>query len=42
MTILDCFTNGNGDGSEIFAQFYEKDGAEWPYGIVHLTREMPS
>ena len=38
VTILDCFTNGKGDGSEIFAQFYEKNGAEWPYRIVQVHK----
>jgi transcriptional regulator with XRE-family HTH domain len=36
LTVLDCFTNGKGDGSQIFAQFYEKAGAEWPYRIVRV------
>ena len=36
VNILDCFTNGKGDRSEIFAQFYEKNGAEWPYRIVQV------
>ena len=36
LTILDCFTNGKGDGSEIFSKFYEKKGAEWPYQIVQV------
>ena len=29
-TILDCFTNGKGDRSEVFNKFYEKDRAQWP------------
>jgi KaiC/GvpD/RAD55 family RecA-like ATPase len=29
LTILDCFTHGKGDGSEVFSKFYEKDGAQW-------------
>lgn len=37
LTILDCFTHGKGDGSDIFSRFYEKDGAEWPYQIVKAT-----
>ncbi|MDA8138928.1 MAG: helix-turn-helix domain-containing protein [Desulfobacteraceae bacterium] len=37
LTILDCFTLGKGDGSEIFARFYEKDGAQWPYQIIKAT-----
>jgi len=34
LTILDCFTHGKGDSSEVFAKFYEKDGAQWPYQII--------
>ncbi|CAB5125145.1 Transcriptional regulator, MerR family [Olavius algarvensis associated proteobacterium Delta 3] len=34
LTILDCFTHGKGDGSEIFSNFYEKNGAKWPYQII--------
>ena len=37
LTILDCFTHGKGDGSEVFSKFYEKDGAQWPYHIVMVT-----
>ncbi|MFZ5569404.1 MAG: helix-turn-helix domain-containing protein [Thermodesulfobacteriota bacterium] len=37
LTILDCFTNGKGDGSEIFNKFYEKDGAQWPYQIIKVN-----
>lgn len=37
LTILDCFTHGKGDGSEIFQKFYEKNGAQWPYQIVKVT-----
>ncbi len=36
LTILDCFTHGKGDGSDIFSKFYEKDGAQWPYQIVRV------
>jgi transcriptional regulator with XRE-family HTH domain/KaiC/GvpD/RAD55 family RecA-like ATPase len=36
LTILDCFTHGKGDGSEIFSKFYEKDGAQWPYQIIKV------
>ena len=36
LTILDCFTHGRGDSSEIFSQFYEKDGAQWPYQIIQV------
>lgn len=37
LTILDCFTHGKGDGSEVFSKFYEKDGAQWPYQIVMVN-----
>lgn len=37
LTILDCFTHGKGDGSEIFSKFYEKNGAQWPYQIIKVT-----
>ncbi|BBO68499.1 hypothetical protein DSCA_24290 [Desulfosarcina alkanivorans] len=37
LTILDCFTHGKGDGSEVFSKFYEKDGARWPYRIVRIN-----
>jgi transcriptional regulator with XRE-family HTH domain/KaiC/GvpD/RAD55 family RecA-like ATPase len=36
-TILDCFTNGKGDNSEVFNKFYEKDGAQWPYQVVKVN-----
>lgn len=42
LTILDCFTNGKGDKAKIFNKFYEKDGAQWPYQVIKVTRpEMP-
>jgi transcriptional regulator with XRE-family HTH domain len=37
LTILDCFTNGKGDGSEVFNKFYEKDGAQWPYQVIKVN-----
>ena len=37
LTILDCFTNGKGDKSEVFAKFFEKDGAQWPYQVIKVT-----
>ncbi|QTA80180.1 Transcriptional regulator, XRE family [Desulfonema limicola] len=37
LTILDCFTHGKGDGSEVFSKFYEKDGAQWPYQIIKIN-----
>jgi transcriptional regulator with XRE-family HTH domain len=42
LVILDCFTNGKGDKSEIFNKFYEKDGAQWPYKIIKVTRPESS
>lgn len=42
LTILDCFTNGKGDKAHIFNKFYEKDGAQWPYQVIKVTRpEVP-
>lgn len=37
LTILDCFTNGKGDRSDVFNKFYEKDGALWPYQVVKVN-----
>ena len=37
LTILDCFTNGKGDGSQVFKRFYEKDGALWPYQVIRVN-----
>ncbi len=36
-TILDCFTNGKGDKSEVFNKIYEKDGAQWPHQIIKVN-----
>jgi transcriptional regulator with XRE-family HTH domain/KaiC/GvpD/RAD55 family RecA-like ATPase len=36
-TILDCFTNGKGDRSEVFNKFYEKDGAQWPHQVIKVN-----
>ena len=36
LSILDCFTHGKGDGSEVFSKFYEKGGAQWPFQIVRV------
>ncbi|MBU2453368.1 MAG: helix-turn-helix domain-containing protein, partial [Proteobacteria bacterium] len=38
LTILDCFTNGKGDKARIFNKFYEKDGAQWPYQVIKVTK----
>lgn len=35
LTILDCFTYGKGDGSEVFSNFYNKK-SEWPCQIVRV------
>lgn len=37
LTILDCFTNGKGNRSEVFEKFYEKDGALWPYHVIKVN-----
>lgn len=37
LMILDCFTNGKGDGSEVFNKFYEKNGALWPYKVIKVN-----
>ncbi|MDY6906465.1 MAG: helix-turn-helix domain-containing protein [Thermodesulfobacteriota bacterium] len=37
LTILDCFTSGKGDSSEIFTSFYEKNGAQWPYHVIKVN-----
>lgn len=37
LTILDCFTNGKGDRSDVFNKFYEKDGAMWPYQVIKVN-----
>ena len=37
LVILDCFTNGKGNRSEIFNKFYEKNGALWPYKIIKVN-----
>ena len=38
LTILDCFTNGKGDKADVFNKFYEKDGAQWPYQVIKVTK----
>lgn len=37
ITVIDCFTHGKGDGSDIFSKFYEKDGVQWPYQIIRIN-----
>ncbi len=36
LTILDCFTYGKGDGSEVFLRFYEEREPEWPCRIISV------
>jgi transcriptional regulator with XRE-family HTH domain/KaiC/GvpD/RAD55 family RecA-like ATPase len=36
LTILDCFTYGKGNGSEVFLKFYEERGSEWPCRIISV------
>lgn len=40
VTILDCFTNGKGNGSDVFERFYEKDGALWPYQVIKVNEPV--
>ncbi|MBN1626279.1 MAG: helix-turn-helix domain-containing protein, partial [Deltaproteobacteria bacterium] len=39
LTILDCFTYGKGEGSEVFLKFYEDNGSEYPCRVI--TVEEP-
>jgi transcriptional regulator with XRE-family HTH domain/KaiC/GvpD/RAD55 family RecA-like ATPase len=36
LTIVDCFTHGKGDNSEVFSRFYETGGPQWPCRIVRV------
>lgn len=36
LTILDCFTHGKGEGSDVFLKFYEQRMSEWPCQIIKL------
>ncbi len=36
LTILDCFTCGKGEGSDIFAKFYPEAQAEWPCRVIKV------
>lgn len=38
MTILDCFTYGKGDGSDVFARFYQKDATPWTGRIIPVQK----
>jgi len=40
LTLLDCFTYGKGDGSEVFSRFYKKDNSQQPCTILKM--ETPS
>ena len=44
LTILDCFTNGKGAGSDVFLKFYDNTVSNWPCNIklVKSPREMDS
>lgn len=37
MTILDCFTHGKGDGSDIFSKFYDTQNQQGPYRILKVS-----
>lgn len=36
LTILDCFTNGKGEGAEVFLGYYEQKDPEWPCQIIRV------
>jgi len=36
LTLLDCFTYGKGDGSEVFSRFYEKADSQRPCNIAKV------
>lgn len=40
LTLLDCFTYGKGDGSEVFSRFYKKDIGQQPCNVLKM--EEPS
>lgn len=37
LIILDCFTHGRGDGSDVFLKFYETDSTDWPCQIIKVA-----
>jgi transcriptional regulator with XRE-family HTH domain/KaiC/GvpD/RAD55 family RecA-like ATPase len=37
LTVLDCFTYGKGNGSEVFLKFYEERESEWPCSIISVN-----
>jgi len=38
LTVLDCFTNGKGEGAEVFLSYYEKEDPEWPCQIIRVDQ----
>ncbi len=36
LTILDCFTNGKGEGAEVFLSYYEQKDPDWPCQIIRV------
>jgi len=36
LTVLDCFTNGKGEGAEVFLSYYEQKDPEWPCQIIRV------
>jgi transcriptional regulator with XRE-family HTH domain/KaiC/GvpD/RAD55 family RecA-like ATPase len=36
LTILDCFTYGKGNGSDVFLKFYEERESDWPCRIITI------
>lgn len=36
LTILDCFTYGKGNGSDVFLKFYEERQTDWPCRIITI------
>lgn len=36
LIILDCFSCGKGEGSDVFLKFYEEDHSEWPCRILKV------
>jgi transcriptional regulator with XRE-family HTH domain/KaiC/GvpD/RAD55 family RecA-like ATPase len=37
LIILDCFTHGKGDGSPVFARFYDNGGNQRPCQVIRVT-----
>jgi transcriptional regulator with XRE-family HTH domain/KaiC/GvpD/RAD55 family RecA-like ATPase len=36
LTVLDCFTNGKGEGAEVFLSYYEQEDPELPCQIIRV------